>query len=448
MPTIDFSTKSLKSLKIPGRGPQDTITQVDYWDRSTPGFGLRLSSTGARTWTFMTRVLRDGRMTKIRHVIGRYAERDGEPGLTLAMARMKAHEVSKLVESGGDPAQMKADAKRQQLEESRDTFLSLATAFIGHCENRLAANTVRERRRYLLGSDCAVLHPKPVVQITRRDVIDVVNQIEQRGATIAPNRALAAMQAFFGWCRQQARIDTAPTDSVKKPCRENRRARHLYGSKRFNRPSEIALAWQAFEECGEDGALPKLLLLTGQRRGEVAGMRYDELLDLDGHDARWLLPGERTKNGKPHLIPLGPLAVRVIRSVERVVGCAYVMTCDGRRPRVGFSKIKRVVDAKIAAIIKRENSKRYAGQFTERWTFHDLRRTLKTGLAELRVGQEIRDALLNHSKPGMDSVYDHSELDAAKREAILKWEDHIERLVTSEGETHRLDAQSNLVCNA
>jgi integrase len=172
------------------------------------------------------------------------------------------------------------------------------------------------------------------------------------------------------------------------------------------------------------------------------------LLDLDGHDARWLLPGERTKNGKPHLIPLGPLAVRVIRSVERVVGCAYVMTCDGRRPRVGFSKIKRVVDAKIAAIIKRENSKRYAGQFTERWTFHDLRRTLKTGLAELRVGQEIRDALLNHSKPGMDSVYDHSELDAAKREAILKWEDHIERLVTSEGETHRLDAQSNLVCNA
>jgi integrase len=447
MPTIDFYTKTLKSLKIPGRGPQDTITQVDYWDRSTPGFGLRISSSGARSWTLMTRVLRAGTMTKIRHVIGRYAERDGEPGLTLAVARMKAHELGKLVESGGDPAQVKADERRRRMEESRDTFFSLATAFIGHCKTSLAKNTVREHRRYLLGFDCKVLHPKSVVNITHRDVVEVLNQIEQRGATIATNRCLAALQSFFRWCKQQARIETAPTDSVKRPCRENRRDRHLYGSKRFNRPSEIGLAWQAFTECGEDGAIPALLLLTGQRRGEVAGMRWSELLDLDKADARWLLPEERTKNKRANLVPLGPLAVRVIRSTQRIVGCPFVFTTDGRHARSGFSKIKKAVDTQIG-ILKANNPQRYAGQFIEPWTLHDLRRTVKTGLSELGIGEETRDGLLNHSKKGMDATYNHAELDAAKRDAVLKWEDHIERLVTSEGEMHRLDARSDLVFNA
>ena len=118
------------------------------------------------------------------------------------------------------------------------------------------------------------------------------------------------------------------------------------------------------------------------------------------------------------------MAAQIVRTLPRVAKCPYLFTTNGLRPISGFSKLKRQVD-RAAAEIKAAAPARYAGQLEEPWTFHDLRRTLKTGLATLRVDKEVRDALLNHARQGVDAHYDHSELDAEKRAAVEAWEQHI-----------------------
>jgi integrase len=433
---VNFTAFALKRLPLPsygnlpsygkGKDGRPVVRQITFWDSTVAGFGLRVSSTGTKTWIMMYRTLRKGKKELDRYAIGPYAERDGE-GLTLAMARQRAHELRQVVDAGGDPMRMKVDAKAEALKRSQNTFGALAQTFLDDYASRLRPKTQKQYEGLLLGRDCTALHPMPLMEIGRRDIIAVLDGITKRGVTVTANRALAAMQSFFGWAIQKGYIDQVPTDHIKRPCEEKPRHRHLYGSHEHGRPSELALAWKAFEQCGEAGALPQLLLLLGQRRDEVARMEWTELLDLDGPDARWVIPSARTKNKKEHVVPLGKLAVQVIKSLTRYDGCKYVFTSDARTPRSGFSRLKRAVDTQIEAI-KEKDPERYVGQCVEPWVFHSLRHTFKTGLAELGVSLEIRDLVMNHSKQGMNKIYDHAHQGPAKRAAMETWERHLDSL--------------------
>jgi integrase len=431
MPTIEFSVKALKHLKPPPRQVNGPITQVDYWDSSTPGFGLRISSTGVRTWTVMGRVVRAGKVAQIRHGIGPYAERDGEPGLTLAMARMKAHEVRRLIEEGGDPQQIRQERIRQQQETSANTFLGCAEKFIKLYRPKkkphLRPRTLIEYRRHLM-LDFKSLHDRPLTAIRKTEIVSILDNI----GNVAANRALATIRKMFNWAMERGAIDIPPTVGIKAPAPEISRDRHLFGNPDHNVLSEIALLWKACDAIGPAGALPKLLLLTGQRRDECAKMTWDELIDLQGDNPRWLVPGDRAKNWKDHLVPLGPMAVSVIRSTPRIVGCRYVLSSDGVHPRSGFNKIKRDLDEEIRRM-KAADPQRYKGQCEKPWRLHDLRRTAKTAMAALGVSGDIRDAIFNHSPAqAMDRVYVHASYTAEKRDAMAKWEQHIQSLLADD----------------
>jgi integrase len=445
MPTIEFSVKALKHLKPPSRQDHGPIRQVDYWDSSTPGFGLRLSSTGVRTWTVMGRVMRAGKVAQIRHGIGPYAEKDSEPGLTLAVARMKAHEVRRLIEEGGDPGQIRQERIRQQQETDANTFLGCTEKFlklyVPKNKPRLRERTLKEYTRHLL-VDFKALHEMPIVAITKRDVNHALDQIQIRAVGVGVNRALATIRKLFNWLTDRGEVETPPTAGIRPRAPEIQRKRHLFGDADYGRASEIALFWRACDRIGAAGSFAKVLLLTGQRRDEVARATWPELLDVTGDNARWALPADRAKNWKDHLVPLGSLAVEVIRSTPHIVGCKYVFSSDGRTPRSGFNKIKRDLDKAIVAL-KKEDPQKYRGQFDESWRLHDLRRTAKTGMADLGVLGDVRDAVFNHAPPqAMDRIYVHATYTAEKRDAMMKWEKHIRSLLANdEQETGASDSR-------
>ena len=436
---ITFTPFALKRLPVPTPmiKPDGTqmVKQVDWWDSTVPGFGLRISSTGRKTWTMLARLPHHGQHAVRRFTLGLYAERVGDGGgLTLAEARRKFGDYKQNIAGGGDPERQQEVAKHKVLRESGQTFGKLAQEFLNthHPKNKkvLKPSTKRRYTGILLGPDLAPWHDRPLASITRRNVIDLLHHMQQR-VTVSTNRTLAVLNKFFRWSIQRDLIEFAPTHDIQPPAAETARARHLFGSRIYNRPSELALVWHAAEQVGPLGVLVKLLLLTGQRLNEVVGLRDEELLDLAGPDPRWHLPGVRTKNSKDHVIPLGPLAVQLLTTMPRLVGSTLFFTTTGSTPMSGFTNFKKRIDREIDTL-KQEAPTRYAGQFKERWTFHDLRRSFKTGLAELGVPGDIRDSLLNHARQGVEGVYNIAEYEQAKRAAVVLWEKHITALMQAD----------------
>ncbi|MDN5941576.1 MAG: integrase arm-type DNA-binding domain-containing protein [Nitrospira sp.] len=438
-----FDVKTLKGLKAPPKRidthGQEVVNQVTYWDVSTKGFGLRISSAGTKTWIWMGRVPKHGQRITARYHLGPYAEHEGGPGLTLAMARRKAHDYQQAADRGDDPGQHLRDAKTEALTRSAQTFRRVAEEFLAthHPKKKkeLAPSTLRRYRGLLLGPDMKDWFARPLASLTRSDMIDLLHRMQRRKRirgkgklTTTSNRMLAVLRKLFKWSIQRNLILLSPANDIEPPAAEIPRDRHLYGNQLHGQPNELALLWRACESVGPFGPLPKLLILTGQRLSEVAGMRQEELLDLDDADPRWLIPGSRTKNRKVHLVPLSPLAVQTIRSVTRMGNSSFIFSGSGLTPFSGVSSLKKRIDAQID-LLKREHPDQYDRQFVTPWRFHDLRRTFKTGLAELGVNADVRDALVNHTPQGLSAHYDHGEFVRGKREAMQTWERAIKELL-------------------
>jgi integrase len=427
VPRVSFAPLVVKNLPAPARGPNGEVRQEDYWDDSTPGFGLRISSTGARTWILVTRVLKGGEWRQARIKIGPAPTKDDPNGLSLADARSKAGEFKKVAQGGDNPRQRAVAAVVKKVEDSRNTFGAVADDFLSRHVTKRRPNTIDQYTRVLQGADLAAWKARPLASLTRKDVRAVLQAIAERGAPTLANRTLAIVRSLFGWAIQEDIVAAAPTDHVKPPGAETKRERHLFGDVDRGRPCELGLAWHAFGECGLFAPALKMLLLTGQRVSEVEGLRRSELIDLEGTAPRWLLPADRAKNGREHLVPLGPLAVQVIKSATVFDKCDYVFSTNGKTNLLLGSKVKAAVDS-AARKLRDENPGRFDGQLMSRWVFHDLRRTFKTGLAELGVRKEVRDALTNHKTGGIEETYNRARYEGDKREAMLLWEQHTEEI--------------------
>ena len=399
MPTISLSAAAIARMKPPNAG------QVEYYDRRLPSFGVRLSYQGAKSWFVMTRL--DGKL--IRVTLGKY------PALSLAEAREDARRVVNLASVGKDPRKVKAQAQEKRREDRRNTLGACADEFLErHVERRLRPSTQREYRRILRGQDTRVWHDRPISEITKRDVLDVLEGIEGRGSTGASKRALAYLRSFFNWCAERDIITTPPTDRLRSSHPEVKRDRVLSDA-------EIAYLLRALDlEQGVFAPLIHLLLLTGQRRAEVAGMLWSELRDFPGNNAIWEIPGERTKNKHAHLVPLPPEACRVLSNMTPVSD--LVFTTTGYTPVSGFGRAKARLDTRI-------DSLRHADglEAMPPWTLHDLRRTMVTVMNErLGFAPHIVEATVNHTsglaKAGVAGVYNRALYLDDRRKALNSWQ--------------------------
>jgi integrase len=247
---------------------------------------------------------------------------------------------------------------------------------------------------------------RSIHEIKKRDVIEVISAIEQRGAPVAANKALKAIKTFFRWCVGRAVLDQSPADGVPPPTREVPRDRVLSAEELVR----VILA--ARQIGGAYGGIVELLALTGQRREEAAQCPWDE---IDLPSRIWMLPRGRTKNAKLHIVHLSDQAVAVLQRTGKQG--KFVFSQTGDRPFQDFSLAKRELD-KISGVTG--------------WRIHDLRRTCVSGMAALGVAPHVADKILNHQSgtiSGVAAVYQRHQFLAERKEALERWGAHISEIL-------------------
>jgi integrase len=359
-------------------------------------FWLRVSLAKTRTYFVMTRVY--GKLVRL--TIGKAKLTDDDIGLSLKEAREKVGELVELAGRGIDPRQLKKQERDANAELAQNTFKAIGERFMKqYAMPRLAASTLREYRRVLFGPDTERWAKRPVSFITRADVRFLLDAMIERGSPSAANNVLAYLSKFFNWCAEKDLIELPPTDRMRKPSPK------VVGERTLSE-SEIVEVWRAFEAEGDAFRdLFKLLLLTGQRRAEVGEMRFAELSGMGSDKPIWEIPSHRTKNGRPHIVPLSPLACSIIESRPHFGDLGFLFTTTGKTPLSGFSKAKGRLDEWLA------NHRKEKGIAPmPEWTLHDLRRTVVTMMNErLGIAPHIVEACVNHisgsAKAGVAGVY-------------------------------------------
>jgi integrase len=252
-------------------------------------------------------------------------------------------------------------------------------------------------------------------EFAQADAIRTLDTIKAERGPVAANRLRAVARACWSWAVKRGALKANPWEATPRPARETARERVLTDA-------EVGALWTAAGALDAPwSGIGRLLLLTGQRRGEVAAMRWSEL-DLDA--GLWSLPGERTKNHRPHTVPLSAEAVALLRDVKRRKDAELVFEGPRRNVPAGFGKMKARLDAAMTKAAKD------AGRAALPWTLHDIRRTVATGLQRLGVRLEVTEAVLNHvsgSRAGIVGVYQRHGWDREKAAALDAWAAHVLR---------------------
>jgi integrase len=404
--------------------------RVELFDSALPAFGVRVTSSGVKSFFVMTRV----RGTLKRVTLGTH------PALKLADARALAREAMALARQGHDPTAVKR-AARQPAERPVERMIE---AYI------VRAQKARQRRSWAeveraLTRELAPWRGRPIESITRVDVLELLDGIVDRGAPVMANRLLKHLKHFLSWCVERGLIAASPAAGVRPPTETRSRDRVLG-------EAELRAAWAACDAVGWPfGALVRLLILTGQRRNEVAGMRWR---DLDLEQRVWTLPREQTKSDRAHVVPLSDLAMGIIGALPRLGELVFPATGrrspasdssapakgEPARPVSGFSPAKARLDAMMIELLRREAIER--GQHPDvielkPWRFHDLRRTAASGMARLGVPPHVIGHALNHAPAAslgqLGAVYVRHDYVHETRTALEAWALEVEKVVNALG---------------
>ena len=309
---------------------------------------------------------------------------------------------------GVDPAEEKR-FRRDQRPLEAETFGAVARDYLErHHKPHSRQATYVEVKRDFKQNALAKWGKRPIASITRGDIISLIDQIVERGAPIQANRTLAKLRAFFNWAIEKDRVFASPVARMKLPTPEQTRDRVLSDE-------EVRWLWLGCEEIGWPfGPLAKLLLLTAQRRDEVADAEWSE---IDFSRRLWTIPAHRAKNGRAHEVHLSAPALEVLQSLPRV-SQRFVLSTNGEKPISGFSRSKRRLDGAMA------NAGDARAPEIPHWTLHDLRRTATTGMARLNFPPHVVDRILNHSGGairGVAAIYNRFAYVDERRAALEAW---------------------------
>jgi integrase len=366
--------------------------QVDYFDTKPPSLGLRVSSSGRKTWFIMYRS--KGRLRRL--TLGTY------PALSLADARGQAAAARHVVAEGEDPAVQKYDARHALM------MADLAAQYLDMYA-KVHKKSWREDARLLHHEVLPNWGHRKAFDITRRDVIALLDRIVERGAPIQANRVLALIRKLYNWAISRDLLEHNPCLQVKPPGKEHQRDRVLSDD-------EIRLVWNATEQLDPLIATQlKLRLLTAQRGGEVRTMRWE---DVDVASGWWTIPGQIAKNGLAHRVPLSPPAQEILQTLQTIAGEEPWVFPSHRRPGQPVLDVRKAIHRVwvLSGVTFRP---------------HDLRRTAASHMTSLGIARLVVGKILNHAEPGVTKVYDRHSYDAEKRQALNAWAQRIMELVTT-----------------
>jgi integrase len=364
-------------------------------DAGKPGLYLVIQPSGKKSWAVRYRFRGQPRKLTL----------EGFPSLAIAH-RLAQAELDKVAD-GRDPAA----EKKQARAGGADSFSVVAGRYLRQHVNRNNRDLWAAEVKRLL--DVEILprwKNEQADEITKRDVSELLDGIIERGSPITANRAYAVIRRLFGWAHEKDIVKSSPCEGLTRPVKERSRDRILDDG-------EIRLFWHACEGAGYPfGSIGKLLLLTGQRLREVGEMTDGE---LDLALRQWTIPRQRSKNDEAHIVPLSDAALAVFDSLPRIRGAkGYLFTTTGETAASGFSRAKAAIDKAMGS--------------PPHWTFHDLRRTMASGMARLGIQLPVIEKVLNHrsgSFSGIVGVYQRHDFADEKRKALEAWARFVTSLV-------------------
>ena len=384
----------LTQLAIAKAKPRGRRFELKDGAGGVPGFAVRVGETGVKSYVVRYRV--DGRQRRV--TIGLVSV------LFLAEARARARALVDQAKQGVDPAAAKAERRVQQ----RSTVSAIVEEYAErHLRRNLKSAAWIER--LLRRTVVADWGGRPMRSITKADVIRLVDGLADRGAGVMANRTLQLVGRFFAWAVKRSIIETSPAAGIALPHKEQSRDRVLDDH-------ELAAIWTTAERLDWPWAqYIKLLVLLGQRRAEIAALRWQ---DLDLTACVWRMPAAQTKMGRARTLPLPGAAVDLLAALPRIENAGgYVFPGRGSAPICAFSGMKQDLDC-LSGI--------------KDWVLHDVRRTFATGQQRLGTRIEVTEQLLGHvsgSRAGVIGVYQRHDFAAEQRVALERWAEHIDRIV-------------------
>lgn len=390
MKFTDYTIKSLKPKKI----------RYEVYETNSSGFGIRISERGQKSW--LTRYRRNGRLVKITH--GPY---DPKHGITLAAARLAHNECRKLLHNGIDPAR-KIHAKRQE-ERNAGTVADLAHEYLERYA-KVKKRSWREDARIIEKDVLPEWRHLAAKDITRRDLVLLLDGVKDRGAPVMANRTLALLTKMFSFAIERGILDASPCVHIKKPGgKENPNMRALD-------QAEIRTFWTKLGEAsmseGTRLAL-RLILVTGQRSGEVAGAPWSE---LDMENRLWRIPETRTKNEHPHVVPLTDLALDLLEQAKALAGDStwvFPSPVADKRSITSRSLARAVARNQLDLL---------------HWSPHALRKSARTEMGKL-VDPRFAERVLNHLPPKLERTYDRHDYLPEKRQALEAWARRLQAII-------------------
>jgi integrase len=354
-------------------------------DGGMTGLYLIVQPSGSKS--FALRYRHSGRSKKL--TLGKY------PQMSLLQARERAREALESISYGEDPS--RRPGSPQRFEPAFRSFLERHVS-----QTKGTYETTRIYEHDLLPA----FRGKVLSDITKRDVINLLDSIVDRGSPVMANRVLAALRKFFSWAVSRDLARRNPCDGIKPPSKEQPRDRIL-------RDEEISVFWKACEAIGYPyGTYFQFLLLSAQRRTEVSDMTFEE---IEGDE--WIIPAARAKNGIKHRVPITSAMNTLLQSSGRDTG--YVFTVTGEYPVNNLGRAATRLKKKMAEISDLKSS-----VTIEEWKPHDLRRTAASGMARCGIFQEVIERVQNRVSgkfAGVAGIYNRYEYEKEKREALEKW---------------------------
>ena len=406
MPVPSFKLTNDTVRTLPAKASGDAIYPDSDNRNGVPGLYLRVRAGGSRTFIIQWR---QGQFQR-RSTIGKAGV------LTLDEARKAARKLLVGIDEGRDPIVLKAKART----DNSQLFLPLAEQYLAHRSKDMKPLSLDQCSRHLK-MYWKPFHKLPLAKIERATVAAELRTIIRERGPVAADRCRSTLSAFFAWCIGEGYAETNPVVGTNKASKSKGRERVLTDE-------ELVLIWNAAPDT-DYGNVVKLLMLTAQRRDEIADLQFAELT-LSGKldECQIELPAERTKNSRPHVVPLSAPAVEILKAIPQRDDRDYVFG-GGAGGFSGFSRAKDSLDARIAELLPK-------GKEMEHWTLHDLRRTAATRMGDqMGVVPHVTEAVLNHvssvqsGKAGVAGVYNKAVYGKEKRAALNLWAGHLMTLL-------------------
>ena len=382
---MKLTASSVAALTLP-EGKADHVA----WDDSLPGFGVRLRG--------------QGKYYIVQYRVGRQQRRESLGDVrktTLDQARANARRLFARVELGVDVGAERR-AKREAASAVVLTLGDVAGRYLDAKRDVLRSSTYKSTERNL-NVHFGPLNGRPIAEIKRQEIAARLQEIVKQFGRTAAARARSTLSTTFVWALREGLLETGqnPVMLVNDPLKgvDNSRDRVLTDA-------ELVRVWNA---CAEDdfGKAVRLLVLTGCRRDEIGSLRWSEI-DLDA--GTLTIPAERSKNRRAHCLILPLLALDILKSISRHQSRDFVFGLSGR----GFQRW----GAYTAALRER------LGEMPP-FALHDLRRTFRTGLGRLGIPSHVAELAINHTRQGIQAVYDRHTYEREIGHALALWADHV-----------------------